>query len=289
MACNHCCHRLLWLTWLKMNFRRLLTAARHLQRWNEVVQCMRASSEWPKLAACYLGISAFHPFDAVLRDGNRYRLEEYYDLETLWQIYFHQAYKLESGDRVVVDAGANIGLFACFAAAALPECSVYSVEPFPPTYKRLEEHVRANGFVSRIRCFQIALAGVPGQVAMTAEGVASQMVHVIQKGSHTASGKATPVSEATVEVEAVTLGTFLNGLNASQVDLLKIDIEGSEYDVLLAVSPHDLDRVKRINVEYHSKPGHTKQDIVAHLTKCGFHVASDRGSGGYGIMHLRRA
>jgi FkbM family methyltransferase len=254
---------------------------------------MTASADWWKLTSNYIGLSAFAPFETALRDGNSYRLEEYYDLETLWQVYFHRVYHLESTDRVIVDAGANIGLFSCFAAATLPECRVYSVEPFPPTYKRLERHVQSNGLSYRIQCFQTALAGASGYVAMAAEGGASQMVRVIkvdalENGSNESENNATAVAEDTIEVEAITLGGFLNRLNEQPVDLLKMDIEGSEYEVLLAAQPHDLDRVKRINVEYHAKQGFAKRDIVKHLTQCGFHMISDHGAGDYGMLHLKR-
>jgi FkbM family methyltransferase len=277
----------------KVAFQRLLTAARHLQRWPEVLRCRSASTDWWKLSSNYVGLSAFTAFETSLRDGNRYRLEEYYDLETLWQIYFHRAYKLEPTDRVIVDAGANIGLFSCFAAASLPKCRIYSAEPFPSTYKRLERHVRSNGFLSRIHCFQAALAGAPGHVAMAAEGSSSQRVHVVEVdadagGGRPTEGHASAVAEAIVEVEAVTLGDFLNGLDEQQVDLLKMDIEGSEYEVLLAASTRDLDRVKRINLEYHAKPGFTKRDILEHLVRCGFHIVSHQGAGDYGMVHLTR-
>ena len=206
-----------------------------------------------------------HP-SALLKqsfDGNRYRLEEFYDLETLWQIYFRRVYTLDPSDRVIVDAGANIGLFSCFAAASLPECRVYSVEPFPPTYGRLEAHVKSKGLSSRVRCFQKALAGEPGHVTMATGGNASQMVHIVQEG------RPSTASRATVEVEAVTLGQFLSDLNEPAIDLLKMDIEGSECDVLLATSPRDLESVKRINLEYHARAGVTKADLVAHLAKSG--------------------
>jgi FkbM family methyltransferase len=276
-----------------MALHRLLAAARHLQRWPEILRCRSASNDWWKLTGNYVGLSRFSPFDTTLRDGNRYCLDESYDLETLWQIYFHRAYKLEPTDRVIVDAGANIGLFSCFAAASLPECRIYSMEPFPPTYKRLERHVQSNGLSSRIRCFQMALAGVPGHVVMAAEGSPSQMVHVVRVNAQAGGGKPTKsrgsaVAEATVEVEAVTLGDFLNGLDERQVDLLKMDIEGSEYEVLLAASPRDLYRVKRINLEYHAKPGFTKRDILEHLAGSGFNVVSHQGTGDYGMVHLTR-
>jgi len=93
---------------------------------------------------------------------------------------------------------------------------------------------------------------------------------------------------STAEVEAVSLAGFLESTCERQIDLLKMDIEGSEYEVLLAASSRDLDRVRRINLEYHQKPGFTKRDILEHLGQCGFQVVFHRMKGEYGIVHLGR-
>ena len=84
-----------------------------------------------EVVASYVGVKSLSlrlPYEARFRTGVAYRLEEYYDLETLWQIYFHNVYPLLPSDRVMVDAGANIGLFTCRAASRNPEATVVAVQ-----------------------------------------------------------------------------------------------------------------------------------------------------------------
>jgi FkbM family methyltransferase len=211
-------------------------------------------------------------------------LQEFYDLETLWQVYFHRVYEVAPSDRCVIDAGANIGLFSCYAAKRAPECQVHAIEPFPATYDRLVRHVEENGFVGRIECYSLALsASTTGAVAMSGAGSPSQMFHVLE-------GEARG-NTATVSVAAQTLPDFLERVPDKRIDLFKMDIEGSEYDVLMKTPGKCLARVSRLTIEYH-RPAvgvpYTTRDLVGHLNAAGFTLLRETGKNGYGILHFER-
>ncbi|MEZ4195097.1 MAG: FkbM family methyltransferase [Candidatus Paceibacterota bacterium] len=53
------------------------------------------------------------------------------------------------------------------------------------------------------------------------------------------------------EVESVTIDDIIELLKVPKIDLLKIDIEGSEYDVLNNVSPTTLGKISQLIVEFH--------------------------------------
>jgi FkbM family methyltransferase len=56
----------------------------------------------------------------------------------------------------------------------------------------------------------------------------------------------------TYEVETTTLSELIELMNEdTDIDLLKIDIEGSEYDILLNSKDSDLLKFKQITVEFH--------------------------------------
>jgi FkbM family methyltransferase len=209
-----------------------------------------------------------------------YRLQEHYDLETLWQIHFHDVYPLRPSDRVIVDAGANIGLFTCWAASQNPDSRVFAVEPSAGSFKRLQEHVRLNGFENRVVLFPLALSSTAETVWLSEDASASQMHHV----SRERTGHAVPVP-------AVSLAALISRLAEPIVDFLKIDIEGSEYDVLLSTPKAELARIRRISVEYHQPPtpGLTKGHLMQHLSACGFRSVVDRNPASqYGMIHASR-
>src|SRR5688572_11662770 len=225
-----------------MTTPRAVVALRHLSRAPELPRCMRTFDGWTTLVPAYLGVRPMPlPFEARTRSGVAFRLTEFYDLETLWQIYCREVYAVVPSDRVIVDAGANIGLFTCFAADRAPQARVHAIEPFPATYDRLVETVRANGFDARVTCHRLALSASAGVRTMSAAAEASQMFHL-------ASG------DAGVAVTTTTLTAFLDSIDAAAVDLLKMDIEGSEYDVLLSTPPAMLARIRRVDLEFHKAP-----------------------------------
>jgi hypothetical protein len=100
------------------------------------------------------------------------------------------------------------------------------------------------------------------------------------------------VPDLAVEVEVVTLRDFIREVLADskeqRVDLLKMDIEGSEYEALL---PDQLGAISRIQVEYH-KPhessGHSRAQLMAHIESCGFKLTRQHGDNDYGVLWYER-
>jgi len=265
-----------------VNIERLCTAIKHIARVPEAIACLGAMEHAPKVVASYIGLAPLPlPYTARFRDGMRYRLDESYDLETLWQINFHALYPLRASDRVIVDAGANIGLFTCWAAARVPDATIVAVEPSPANFQRLVDHVRANGFAQRVIPLQIALDATATVAWLSGHAAASQMMHLM-------SGHA----PGALPVETWTLSDLIARIPEQHIDLLKMDIEGSEYPVLMSAGADQLARVGRISLEYHEPPpqsGYTKRDLLRHLAACGFASIHDRGGkAAYGMIHASR-
>lgn len=264
---------------------RSLAALRHIARAPEVIRCAREVAEWRKVTAAYLGIGKFpFPSEIHLRDGNQFRLAELYDIETLWQIYFHRVYEVRPTDRVVIDAGANIGLFSCWAARVARHATIYALEPAPATFERLKRHVSVNGLTNRVKCFQAAVAGQPGRLMMSTSRSASQMFRLLAPGEK--------VPESAVDVEVMTLRDFFDKVladsKAGRIDLLKMDIEGSEYETLTS---DRLEIVDRIQVEYHKTEAssvYSRAKLMQHLEGRGFRLTRHRGDDDYGMLWYGR-
>lgn len=131
--------------------------------------------------------------------------------------------RLRPGD-VFVDAGANIGVYTVLAARLVGQRGrVVSVEMMPDTAARLREHVQLNQ-LGNVTIVERALSSKAGQV----------VVATVQHGKH---GQATIVRDSgriglgsEVNVSTTTLDDVAADL--PHVRLMKIDVEGSEYDAL---------------------------------------------------------
>jgi hypothetical protein len=80
-------------------------------------------------------------------------------------------------------------------------------------------------------------------------------------------------------VQATTLTDIMDANNIEQIDYLKIDVEGAEYDILLNCPAGTLSKVRRIVMEYHEfdSDERSHRDLVSLLKAHGFQVAVEDG------------
>jgi FkbM family methyltransferase len=249
----------------------------HLEYCDELRRCFFVFREPVRMIAGYLGLPIWYPFICETKSGVRIRVAGRTDLATVWIIFLRHEYAVKVDDEVIVDCGANIGVFALYATAVAPKARVFAVEPFPSTFEDLCGNVNLNSLDERVMCIRAALAAGDGKVNMYAEAhVPSQARQVIQ-----------PSGSDTVSVSALSLSSLLTRIGVGKVDLLKMDIEGSEHPALLSADPSDLARVKRLSVEYHQTG--PKGPLFVHIESAGFVLRHDRILGhNYGVAEFVR-
>jgi FkbM family methyltransferase len=127
----------------------------------------------------------------------------------------------------VIDGGANIGLYTLYAARRVgPAGTVLAIEPSQRDFDRLTEHVRLTR-LRNVRCRRLALSRAPGrgQLRVAAEWNAG----------HNTLGEFGYETTELVRVEEVkvrALDAIVADEGLQRVDLIKLDIEGAEYDAL---------------------------------------------------------
>jgi FkbM family methyltransferase len=263
---------------------RLILSLKRLNRWREVPRCFQEFEQPVALVASYLGLNEMTmPTVAKHRSGLRLRVNEFGDLEAIWQIFLRRVYEVRPTDRVIVDAGGNIGLFSCYASWRAPQSQILTIEPFPTTVERLRTHLAENRLGERVTVLDRALTATSGEVVMALDSPSSQQKPVLQG---TAQGK------TVVRLPSVPLSEAVATL-PERIDLLKMDIEGSEFEVLLSTPRATLQRFRRINVEHHEPPvgtSYTKAGLIAHLEQAGFTVRQFAGapSEAFGILHCEQ-
>lgn len=237
--------------------------ARGLRQWQrapEIMACAAQIREWPKVALAYLGVrNASYPFTIHFRNGDRVRVETYHDLVTVWVIFLRHEYRVDSASKTIVDAGANIGTFALYAARRAPGSTIHALEPFPSTRERLYETVRSNGLEHRVTVHPFGLSGADSTRFMADVGPS-------QSRGTTAEG-------AGVAVPTTTLAHFLDRAGLVLADLLKMDIEGAEHEVFASTTLETLKKFRQIALEYH--PNGPSGLLFAKLNQAGFACSHD--------------
>jgi FkbM family methyltransferase len=126
---------------------------------------------------------------------------------------------LRPGD-VMIDGGANIGLFTLLAAAQVgPRGRVIACEPSPATMSLLRANVKRNGF-DWVDLHEVALASDPGRMRL----------QVFEPGSGFSSF-APAITGSRIEVAVTTLDE-LAGDAGERLSLVKLDVEGAELRTL---------------------------------------------------------
>jgi FkbM family methyltransferase len=203
----------------------------HFRNGATLVQQMRAS-EPSDAIVLWDGTRIAHP---AQRGGLLEAVQEIW----LERIYTSSFYRPSDGD-VIVDAGANIGLFAIYVARQNPRCRVIALEPFAENFQFLQANV-ARACPKNVTCHEVALGAGFGQGEMQAVGVRS-LDHVLHCDDSGMGG-----------ISVIPLAGLFDLAGAEEIDFLKVDIEGSEHDVFAAASPELLSRFKRIAMEYHDQ------------------------------------
>lgn len=118
-------------------------------------------------------------------------------------------------DLVVVDAGANVGLFSVFCVPSSK--TIYAIEPTPSHYKILQEVTEP---FDNIKPINVALW-------KNNEDIRFYIVD-----HNTTSNSAVSPTHNSMLVTGKKLQSLVQDNNIEHIDLLKMDIEGSEFEVI---------------------------------------------------------
>ena len=184
---------------------------------------------------------------------------------------------------VMIDLGANVGRFTAEFMAAYPGADVLLVEGDPLLVGTLAERFSEQ---PRVRLFRGLVGGRstpkhPFHLCRIPEGNS-----VIRDFSESWS----PGESRQIEVEMLTLADLLRLAAIERVDLLKLDIEGAEWDVLEGFSSELSLAVDQLTVEFHdfldpSQRGRTEA-CIARLEELGYAADCRRTAHGHGSPYF---
>ncbi len=190
------------------------------------------------------------------------------DILSYRQIFLEGVYAVDwgsgPGPSVIVDAGANIGMASVWFAVRYPSATIIALEPEPANYRML---VRNTGRFPNVKALNMALWHEHGELRMSDPGLGNWGFTVCrQTNRQNLSGK--PVAATTVD-------ELMGRFSLTGIDILKIDIEGSEKEVFEHAEPW-IGKVDLICVELHDRHRPGCSAAVAKVTS-GFVELAPRG------------
>ncbi len=191
------------------------------------------------------------------------------------EIFMADVYNIEAlrrvlpDDPLVIDVGANAGFFDILLLSKIKNAQIYAYEPLSSNIERIRSVASSNsGFDKSVIINPFAVTGTPCEMlrlyAQDTED--NQVVASSLKGFDIGNTKE-------LWIPAVSLSEIIAGIPKVKIDLLKMDCEGSEYDIILNTPPDMVRRIERMLIEVHDIDSQFNIETFSqHLAELGYDV-----------------
>ncbi|MDQ6617439.1 MAG: FkbM family methyltransferase [Actinomycetota bacterium] len=203
-----------------------------------------------------------------LRSGERIRcrVDELFAVAEVFALATYDAPGIDwKAARNIVDIGANVGAATIWMARRAPDARIVAIEPSPDALQSLRHNVRANGLDARVTVIGCAVGASAGTALLATEGTSVSR----RLGSDNGSAVLVPVNS---------LASVLDDTGMADVDVIKMDCEGAEFEIVPSLGGDLLGRVRAIIGEYHPFPGRGPKDLRRELESAGFSCTFDGNS-----------
>ena len=163
-------------------------------------------------------------------------------------------------DFIVIDAGANIGIFSIFASLFAKH--IYAFEPETNNFEKLKKHI-SNLNLKNVSCLELGLGNLDKTSLLCKNNINTLSHSIIDSDFYLKSTKDTE------EVKLTSLDNFMKKKNIDHVDFIKIDVEGYEIKVLRGAKSVISKYKPIIAVSAYHHPSHKKKipELITRLRK----------------------
>lgn len=200
------------------------------------------------------------------------------DYKVVKETWVENVYHIEPDDfydtGVFVDIGANIGAVSLYVDSLnhgrdseKPPIRVFAVEPEPHNIDFLLKNIADNP-TRHITLVDKAVWHSSGKMNISNRGGNSSIVD--------------SASKDTSEVEIITIAQLFQRYDIKEADVMKIDIEGAEYDLLINTPDSVLKRIKFLTLEFDANNDGRFGQMVDKLSRIfGIQILGSPERGGY--------
>jgi FkbM family methyltransferase len=179
--------------------------------------------------------------------------------------------KLSADSDVIIDIGANTGVFALISKAINEKSQVYAFEPIERVYDKLVQNIKLNEF--DIKAYKQATSNYDGN-GVVYDVMGDHVYSVtVNKNIHPSDSYVEKVN-----IELIRLDSFIKENNISKIDLMKIDVETHEPEVLEGMGDYLQKFQPTLLIEVlNDEIGFRIQELVKNLDYLYFNINEDSG------------
>lgn len=194
----------------------------------------------------------------TFRNGIKIKTGGGVDAATVMVVFIKRHYGDIGDNNVVVDIGANIGVYSLYAAMMAKNTFVYAYEPEERNFNLLLENIGLN-YCKNIQPFKMGVAGKGGK----------RKLYLSDSPFHSLYQK--EEKQKYYEIDCVSVKDIFDDNKMSLCDVLKVDCEGAEFEIMYGIPEEYLSRIKKIYLEFHSTG---IKELLSFLGKKGFKVTN---------------
>jgi FkbM family methyltransferase len=180
--------------------------------------------------------------------GYDVRAFDYANIRQLFEeIFYRNEYYFKTAKKnpVIIDCGANIGFSIIYFKWLYPKSTIYGFEPDKKTFELLKRNIFKNG-LKNVHLINSAVSDKSGKIDFFFDQE--------RPGHLSMSTRYGRMPKNKTSVESISLSSFIKKNDIKNIDFIKMDIEGSEKEVMKDLDKNKMfDRIKKLLIEYHHK------------------------------------
>jgi FkbM family methyltransferase len=162
--------------------------------------------------------------------------------------------------QTVIDIGANVGLFSNYISWKENVKLIHAIEPASKPFNELKKQFY---YYNHVKCHKIGIHYNSGKLPMKINNESSILNTFLNVDSST---------DHIEEINTYTLPQFISMIGLDVVDLIKMDIEGLEYEVLNSMNDSQILKCKNWLIEYHINDDGKCEILQNRFKRIGYNV-----------------
>lgn len=175
------------------------------------------------------------------------------------ETWVENVYQIEKGDfnlndghqGIMIDLGANIGAVSVFAASLDSNIKVYAYEPEVNNFELLQRNLKKNRVNGQVSTIKQAVSDYNG-TSHISNSQGNSMLTADKHGE---------------KVNVITLKEVFTHNKIKECDVMKVDVEGAEYEIFTKADFDDLMRIKYLTMEFTNTDAETYGLLMASLSR----------------------
>jgi FkbM family methyltransferase len=169
---------------------------------------------------------------------------------------------IDKAEKAIIDIGGHLGFFSLYASLINPHVPIYAFEPHAGNFELLKKNLKDN-HIKNVTAKNLAVSDSDEEVVLklSKEDLNHSIVHAIEDTGEVQ------------KVGSITLEGILRKFELEEVDLLKLDAEGAEFQIIEGASDEVFEKIQNIFLEYHDwVPGGDHKRLQRFLEGQGYEV-----------------